>query len=251
MSGVLPIALGKATRLMECLLKGGKEYICIMHIHSEIPVSKIHKSSKNFIGKITQLPPVKSAVKRQLREREVYYIEILEIKNQDVLFRVGCQAGTYIRKLCFDWGKALGTNAHMQELVRSKASCFNDSEWYSLHDLMDAFYLYKEENNDSDLRKIIKPAEFSVTHLPKLWVIDSAVDTLCHGANLSVPGVSKFENCIQKDDLVAMFTLKDELIGLGSALMSSDELKNNEKGLVIKTSKIFMDPEVYPHYKRN
>lgn len=249
-SGVLPIALGKATRLMDCLLKGGKEYICIMHIHSEIPISKVHSSSKEFIGKITQLPPVKSAVKRQLREREIYYLEILEVKGQDVLFRVGCQAGTYIRKICSDWGKAIGTNAHMQELVRSKASSFNDNEWYSLHDVKDAFYLYKEKNDDYELRKIIKPAEFAVSHLGKVWVIDSAVDTLCHGANLSVPGVSKFEAGIEKDNLVAMFTLKGELIGLGSALMSSSDIKNNEKGLVVKTSKIFMEPETYPHFKR-
>jgi len=236
---------------MEALLKGGKEYICLMHIHSEINEEEIRKSSEKFIGKIMQLPPVKSAVKRQLREREIYYIEILEIKKQDVLFRIGCQAGTYIRTICVNWGKILGTNAHMQELVRSKASCFNDSEWYSLHDLMDAFYLYKEENDDSELRKIIKPSEFAVSHLPKVWVIDSAVDTLCHGANLSIPGIAKFEDCIEKNDLVAVFSLKNELISLGTAVMSKEDIKNNNNGIVIKSKKVFMDAEVYPHYKKS
>jgi len=250
-SGVLPIGLGKATRLMEALLKGGKEYVCLMHIHSEINEDIIRKSSERFIGKIIQLPPVKSAVKRQLREREIYYIEILEIKGQDILFKVGCQAGTYIRRLCDDFGKYLGTKAHMQELVRTKACNFTDSEWYSLHDVMDAFYLYKEENNDSELRKIIKPSEFAVSHLPKLWVIDSAVDTLCHGANLSIPGISKFESCIEKNDLVAVFSLKEELISLGTAVMSSEDIKSNERGIAIKSKKVFMEPEVYPHYKKS
>src|SRR3990167_2789369 len=140
---------------MDALLKAGKEYVCIMHIHTKIPVLEIHKSSKEFIGKIIQLPPVKSAVKRQLREREIYYLEILEIKNQDVLFKVGCQAGTYIRTLCVNWGKALGTNAHMQQLVRTKAGPFNDKEWSSLQDIKDACTLYLE-GNENEIKKVIK-----------------------------------------------------------------------------------------------
>jgi len=234
---------------MDALLKAGKEYVCLMHIHTPITQSKIHKSSKEFIGKIIQMPPVKSAVKRQLREREIYYLEILEIKNQDVLFIVGCQAGTYIRTLCVNFGKALGTNAHMQQLVRTKSGPFNEKESYSLQDIKDAFTLY-EEGEESQLKKILKPAEFAVQHLPKIWVIDSAVDTLCHGANLSIPGISKLNNKIEKNDLVAIFTLKEELVALGSAILTSEEIMNQEKGLVIKTSKVYMDPETYPHFKR-
>jgi len=243
--GVLPVSLGKATRIMDALLKAGKEYVCIMHI-----VLEIHKSSKDFIGKITQLPPVKSAVKRQLREREIYYLEILEIKNQDVLFVVGCQAGTYIRRICDDWGKALRTKAHMQELVRTKAGPFNSKEWNSLYELKDAYELYKQ-GNDKELRRIVKPTEFAVRHLLKIYLIDSAVDTICHGANLSIPGISKIETKIEKDNLVALLTLKNELIGLGTALLSTEDILKNEKGLAVKTSKVFMNPETYPHYKRN
>ncbi|MBS3152814.1 RNA-guided pseudouridylation complex pseudouridine synthase subunit Cbf5 [Candidatus Woesearchaeota archaeon] len=248
-TGVLPISLGKATKIMEALLKAGKEYICLMHIHSQIPQSKIHKSSKEFIGKIIQLPPVKSAVKRQLREREIYYLEILEIKNQDVLFKVGCQAGTYIRTLCVNWGKALGTNAHMQQLVRTKAGPFNDKEWSSLQDIKDSFSLY-EEGNEKELRKIIKPIEFAVQHLAKICIVDSAVDTICHGANLSIPGISKLHSNIEREDLVAITSLKDELIAIGNALMTSEEIMKNEKGLVIKINKVFMEPETYPHFKK-
>ena len=234
---------------METQLKAGKEYICLMHIHSLISQSKIHKISKDFIGKIIQLPPVKSAVKRQLREREIYYLEILEIKGQDVLFKVGCQAGTYIRKLCFDLGKALGTNANMQQLVRTKAGPFNDKEWYSLQDIKDAFTLY-EEGNEKELKKIIKPVEYGVQHLPKIWITDSAVDTLCHGANLSIPGVSKLQSKIEKEDWVALMTLKDELIGTGITQLTSEEIIKNQKGLAVKINKVFMDPETYPHYRK-
>ncbi len=248
-SGVLPCALNKSTKVLEALLKAGKEYICLMHIHTPMTQSKIHKTSREFIGKITQMPPVKSAVKRQYREREIYYLEILEIKDQDVLFKVGCQAGTYIRTLCDSWGKALGSKAHMQQLVRTKAGPFNENEWYSLQDIKDAFQLYNE-GNESELKKILKPIEFGVTHLQKIWIIDSAVDSLCHGANLSIPGISKLNNNINKNDLVAIMTLKNELVAIGDAILNSEEIIKAEKGLTIKIRKVFMDPETYPHFKR-
>ena len=248
-SGVLPCALNKSTKVLEALLKAGKEYICLMHIHTPMTQSKIHKTSKEFIGKIMQMPPVKSAVKRQYREREIYYLEILEIKNQDVLFKVGCQAGTYIRTICDSWGKALGTKAHMQQLIRTKAGPFKEDEWYSLQDIKDAFQLY-EEGNEKELRKILKPIEFGVTHLQKIWIIDSAVDSICHGANLSIPGISKLSDQINKNDLVAIFTLKDELVAMGTAQLNSEEIIKLEKGLTITIKKVFMDPEVYPHFKR-
>lgn len=249
-TGVLPISIGKATKIMDALLKAGKEYICLMHIHKPMSQSKIHKTSKEFIGKITQLPPIKSAVKREFREREIYYLEILEINDQDVLFKIGCQAGTYIRKICTDFGKALGTNAHMQELIRTKAGPFNENEWYSLQDIKDTFTLY-QEGDEKTIKKILKPVEFAVQHLPKIWLVDSAVDTICHGANLSIPGISKLQSNIEKENLVALMTLKDELIALGTTLMPSEEIIKNTKGLAIKTTKVFMDPETYPHFKRS
>src|SRR3989338_5887164 len=248
-TGVLPISLGRATKIMEALLKAGKEYVCLMHLHSNVSQSNIHKAFKEFIGKITQLPPLKSAVKRQFREREIYYLEILEIKNQDVLFVVGCQAGTYIRTLCVQIGKMLGTNAHMQQLVRTKEGPFNDKEWYSLQDIKDACTLYLE-GNENEIKKVIKPVEFALQHLPKVWVIDSAVDSLCHGTNLSIPGIYKIENCIKKDDLTAVFTLKNELICLGRSLMFSEDIMKNNKGSAVIITRVFMDPEVYPHYKK-
>ncbi len=151
---------------METLLKAGKEYVCMMHIHEKATQSKIHKASKEFIGKITQLPPVKSAVKRQLREREIYYLEILEIRDQEVLFKVGCQAGTYIRTLCVNYGKALGTNAHMQQLVRTKAGPFNEQEWYSLQDIKDAYTLY-QEGKEEEIKKNIKNCRICSSTLTK------------------------------------------------------------------------------------
>ncbi|MCG2718855.1 MAG: RNA-guided pseudouridylation complex pseudouridine synthase subunit Cbf5 [Nanoarchaeota archaeon] len=249
-TGVLPIALGRSTKIVQTLLKSGKEYVCLMHLHKELTQSKIQKSVKSFVGKIKQKPPVRSAVKRELREREVYYLNIHEIDGKEVLFKIGCQAGTYIRKIAHDWGKKLGVGAHMAQLVRTKAGPFNDEDWVTFHDIKDAYEVYKE-GNEEPLKKLIHPIEDAVEHLPMIWVVDTAVDTLCHGADLSTPGISKLHDKIKKDDMVAIMTLKGELIGLGDSLMTSKEMMKEEKGIAVKTKKILMEPGIYPKFTKN
>lgn len=242
--GVLPIALGRATRIVQTLLKAGKEYVGLMHLHKEISKNKIVRVSKEFIGKVKQLPPVKSAIRRKLREREIYYLKILEIDGKDVLFRIGCEAGFYIRKFCVQFGEKLDCGAHLVGLIRTKAGPFTDKDWVSLQDLKDAYEFYKD-GSEEEIKKVIQPIERAVEHLPKIWVFDTAVDALCHGADLYVIGVAKLNSYVEKNDLIAIFTLKDELICLGNAEMSSKEMLKKEKGLAVRTSKVFMEPGVY------
>ena len=244
-TGVLPIALGRATRVVQTLLKSGKEYIGLMHLHREVPESEINEAAKEFIGKIKQLPPIRSAVKRQIREREIYYLKILEISDKDVLFKIGCEAGFYIRKFCVQFADKLNINAHLMQLVRTKAGPFTEKTWCTLHDLKDSYINWKEKNNEKDLRKIILPIEAAVKHLPKIWILDSAVNTVCHGADLSVPGISKLESDIKMGDLVAILTLKNELVCLGKALIDSKDLLTEKKAVAVKTSKVFMQRNTY------
>ena len=244
MTGCLPIALEKATRIVQTLLPAGKEYVALMHLHKKISEIEVKKAFEKFSGEITQLPPIRSAVKRQERKRKIYYIEILEIDNQDILFKIGCQAGTYVRKYVHDLAKYLGCGGHMQQLIRTKAGPFTDKEMFTLHDLKDAYELYKE-GNEKEIKKIIKPFEIAVNHLGKIWITDSAVNPLCHGADLYVPGVSKITTGIQKDDVVAVFTLKNELVCIGNAMLDSDSLLKEEKGTAVKTTKVFMERGVY------
>ena len=213
-TGVLAVAFGRATRIVNFLLTAGKEYVCLMHLHSDHEEYHIRKAISEFIGKIDQLPPIKSAIKRQKRQRKIYYIDVLDIQGKEVLFKVGCQAGTYIRKLCHDIGQKLGSGAHMSQLIRTKAGPFDIEDSITLQDLKDAFYYYKEENNDKFLKSVIKPVENAVYHLPKIWVMDTTVDTLCHGADLATPGISKLHSGIRHNNTVAIMTLKDELVGV-------------------------------------
>jgi H/ACA ribonucleoprotein complex subunit 4 len=249
-SGVLPTAIGRATRVVQCLLTSGKEYITLMHLHNDVSEKQIRKACNEFIGKIRQLPPIKSSVKRQLRYRKIYYLEILEIKGQDVLFKVGTQAGTYIRKLVHDIGQKIGCGAHMAELRRTKAGPFREDTLVTLQDVSDALHFYKEEGNEKYLRKIIQPIENGVQHLAKVWIMDSTVDTLCHGASLKIPGIVKVESDIQVDDPIAIMTLKNELVAFGKALMISKEMISNERGIAMIANKVFMLPGVYPKIER-
>jgi len=245
-TGVLPVALGSATRVTQALLPAGKEYVCIMHVHDDVPEEKIRWAMNEFIGKITQLPPVKSAVVRKEREREIYYLDIMEIDGRDVLFRMGCEAGTYVRKVCHDVGELLSCGAHMAELIRTKAGPFSDKTWVTLQDLEDAYAFYKEDNNEKFLRHCVKPMEIAVNHLPKVWVHDSAIDSICHGASLNVPGIVKLHSKIQKNDLIAVMSLKEELVALGNAFINSGQIFSEQKGLCVRINKVFMPPGVYP-----
>ena len=165
------------------------------------------------------------------------------------MFRVGCQAGTYIRKLVHDIGEALTCGAHMLELRRTKAGPFNESTLCTLQDLKDAYYYFKEEQNEAELRKRILPVEFAVSHLPKVWVLDTTVDSICHGATLATPGISKVESDIQTGEDVAILTLKGELVAVGKALLISKDMLG-EKGLAVKSSQVFMEPGTYPKVQK-
>lgn len=246
-TGLLPCALGRGTRIVQSLLTAGKEYVCIMHLHDDYEENKLRDVvNSQFIGKIRQLPPVKSAVKRQYRFRKIYYLEILEIKGRDVLFVVGCQAGTYIRKLVHDIGVAMGSGAHMAELRRTKAGPFNESTALcSLQDLADAFYYYKE-GDEGPIRALVKPIEVAVNHLPKVWVTDTTVNAMATGATLKTPGISKVESEIQVDEPVAVMTLKNELISVGRSLMTSKQMVHEPRGIAVKSTQVFMFPGVYP-----
>ncbi|WNY25418.1 tRNA pseudouridine synthase B [Methanolapillus millepedarum] len=245
-TGTQPVMIGKATRAVAALRLSGKEYICLMKLHRGVPKKRIESVLSEFVGGVYQMPPVRSAVKRAVRVRQIYYIEPLEITDTLVLMKVGCEAGTYIRKLCHDIGMALGVGAHMQELIRSKAGPFTDSEWVSLWELKDAYFDWKESGDESELRRVILPMESAFSHLPKIVVRDTAVDALCSGAFLARAGIVSYETSLQKGEMAAVFSQKGEIISLSVALMSPDEIQNSKNGFVAKPKAVLMEKGTYP-----
>ena len=242
-TGVLPVATQKATRVLKLMLESDKEYICAMRFHKPVPEKKLREICKEFTGKIYQKPPVKSAVKRKLRVKEVKNIEILEIEERNVLMRVSCEAGTYIRKLCYDIGEALGVGANMENLRRTKVGHLWEENVITLQDLLDAHIFWKEEGMESEIRRCVHPIEEGI-NIPKIWIRDTAVDAVCHGAKLMTIGVKKCEE-IQSGERVAVMTLKNELVALGKALMSSREMLEQE-GVAVTTERVLMERGTYP-----
>lgn len=252
-TGVLPTMLGDATRIVRTLLLSGKEYVCLMRLHQDVPQKKLRAALDEFVGVIYQRPPLVSAVKRQVRKRTIYYINFLEMNGRDVLFIVGCEAGTYIRKLCHDIGEAIGCGAHMYELRRTRSGPFEeDDTLITLHMLKDAITIYKETGDEKPLRKCIYPMENALAHLPKIIVKDNAVDALAHGAHLGVQGISRLETGINPGDMVAVFTHMGEVVSIGKAKLTSEEMLKLKEGQAIDTAAVVMKPGVYPAgWKKN
>lgn len=251
MTGVLPVALGNVTKAMPVLSGVDKEYVGVMHLHKEVPEDILRNViEEKFIGKIRQRPPVKSAVARVEREREIYFFDILEIDGKDVLFKVGCQAGTYIRKLCSDLGFALKVGAHMSELRRTKAGNFTDRQSHSLVEIRDAYEFWKENGNEAALRKMLIPIEYAISHVKKVFVKDSAVDALCNGSPLYPKGIARIQKDIIRGETVGLMTLKEELVALGISKMTSEEMFERKIGTAVRIDRVLMPRGVYPRWEK-
>lgn len=211
-TGVLPVFLNRACKLLGYFLGEDKEYIGIMRFHKDISLEKIkEKIKEKFIGEIIQMPPVKSRVKRQLRPRTIYKFELLEKKDKDILFQVECQGGTYIRKLIDDLGKELGIGAHMLELRRVRAGIFNEDSIVNLYDFEKAVNEYKK-GNESLLRKIIFPGEIISQAYPVMQIKLDNLGQLFTGKPIFKRDLLKDKGW-KKDSIVCAFS-EEKFIGM-------------------------------------
>lgn len=252
MTGVLPVAFEDATKVIQALLLSGKEYVCAMRLHSDVSEGSVKAILDEFQDAIYQRPPLRASVKHRLRTRRIYYLTFLEMERKNVLFLVGCEGGTYIRKLCYDLGEALGTGAHMQELRRTRAGPFTENDGLvSLYDVSYFYDQWKEKGDESALRRFIFPMERALALLPRVFVRDSAVDALCHGANLAAPGVLSLDADVRRGDVVAVFTQKGEAVTYAKALASAEEMLAIEHGLMAQTMRVLMERGTYPKMWRS
>jgi H/ACA ribonucleoprotein complex subunit 4 len=247
-TGVLPVTLEDSTKMVQALLHSGKEYVCVMKLHGDAEETRIRHVLEEFQDQIYQRPPLRASVKRQLRTRRIYYIDFFEVNGRNVLFKVGCEGGTYIRKLCYDIGEILGCGAHMQELRRTRAGPFveNSSSRVRLHDVAYWFAEWEAKKDEKILRKFVQPMEAALVLTPKIVVRDSAVDALCHGANLTAPGILSVETGIQKGSMTAVLTLKGEAVALAQALLSTEEILDLKHGTVATLQRVLMPRGTYP-----
>ena len=245
-SGVLPIALGDSTKVLQGISNVDKEYVGVMLLHSAVDQERVKSVFREFTGKIYQRPPLKSAVKRRIRIKTVYSLDIMEFDGRYILFKADVESGTYIRKLCYDIGEVLGVGASMRELRRTRVGCFREENAVDLNTLREAYTLWRDYGDETLLRKVIRPVEEMIIHLPRIYIRDSAVDAIAHGASLAAPGVAKVEEGIMNGQLVALMTLKGELVALAESMVSTDEILSMSKGIVAKPTRVIMPRGVYP-----
>ena len=245
-SGVLPLGLGEGTKALGVLLLGPKEYHALGRLHSLPPKEKLEQTLDLFRGEIFQKPPQRSAVVRQTRTRTIYELELLEQKERLILLRVLCEAGTYIRKLYYDMGEILGPGGSMIELRRSRVHQFSEDNLVTMHQLADGFATWKETGDTSKLTQMILPIEHALSEIKSVVIRDSAIDSLCHGAQLAIPGILEISPGLNQGDLVGIYSQKGEIVALAESLLSENEIKDNTKGYAFQTKRIIMKPNTYP-----
>jgi len=218
-TGCLPTLLGTATRAVPALQRTGKEYVAVLELHGPVPAD-LGDVLAEFEGPIYQRPPKKSAVARERRVREVHALDVLDRADRQVLLRVSCESGTYVRKLCHDVGLALGTGAHMGDLRRTAAGPFEDADLATLHDLADGLAEWRERDDDEWLRDVVDPAERALVDLPSVTIARSAALEVAEGAPVYAPGVLDADDAVADEDgddaLVACYTPDGAAVCLGT-----------------------------------
>lgn len=205
-----------------------------MRLHSAIEnVSKLYSAVETLTGALFQRPPLIAAVKRQLRIRTIYQSKLIEYDPSRHLgvFWISCEAGTYVRTLCVHLGLLVGTGSismhfpftdrdvscrypggHMQELRRVRSGIMSENDnLVTMHDLLDAQYLHDTTKDESYLRRVVMPLETLLTSFKRVVVKDSAVNAICYGAKLMIPGLLRFADGIDCGDEIVMITTKGEV----------------------------------------
>lgn len=246
-TGALTLLLGKATRLTEVVLSGNKTYIAVLKIDSSISSRQVEEVLERFSGEIYNVPPLESAVKIRVRTRTIQEIKLLESDQEDGLHTVSvsCQAGTYIRTLARDIGLMLGTPCVLSELHRHSTGSFEQSSLCTMQQLADAAML-AEEGDEEALCRLIAPVERILGSIPGVWVRDSAIASICHGAPLAVPGVVSLDSGMSAGDKTVIWSSKGEAIAVGEMIVDSSDVPNMTEGELVKPKIVLMDKDEYP-----
>ena len=247
-TGCLVVCIDRATRLVKSQQSAGKEYTCIYRLHDSIPVKRIKQELEKLKGALFQRPPLISAVKRQLRVRTVYEMKHIEHdpeRNMGI-FWVSVESGFYARTICVHLGLMLGCGGQMQELRRPRSGIMTEKDCSTMHDILDAQWLYDNHKDESYLRRVIRPLEALLTGHKRIIMKDSAVNAICYGAKILLPGVLRYEDGIEINEEIVVCTTKGEAICLGIAQMTTATMASCDHGIVAKIKRVVMERDLYP-----
>lgn len=249
-TGCLIVCIDRATRLVKSQQTSGKEYVAIVRLHDAIEgEAKLASAIEKLTGALFQRPPLISAVKRQLRIRTIYDSKLVEYDEERRLgvFHVSCEAGTYIRTLCVHLGLLLGVGGHMQELRRVRSGILDENKHLvTMHQVLDAQWLYDNRKDETYLRRVVKPLELLLTGFKRIVVKDSAVNAICYGAKVMLPGLLRFADDIETNKEVVIMSTKGEAIAIGIAQMTTAVMATVDHGVVATIKRVIMERDTYP-----
>ncbi|WML35081.1 tRNA pseudouridine(55) synthase TruB [Clostridium sp. OS1-26] len=234
-SGVLPICIGRATKLVDYIMNDYKIYKVELRLgvvtdtydregkvlkNEDVTLSKeeVEEAIKSFIGEIDQVPPMYSALKvngqrlyslarqgieveRKARRINIYNIDILDIKVPTVTFNVKCSKGTYIRSLCYDIGEKLKCGGAMWNLQRVQTGSFNILDSVELEHL----------NSDNILEHLI-PMDKALSEYPEIHLDEKYEKLVFNGVTIKDKSLI---NDIENDRLYRVYLKNNEFIGIG------------------------------------
>lgn len=264
-TGVLPLVVGRATKIARYVTGGDKRYVATIRLGvstdtldaegkvvAEKPVtcteSDVRTALATFVGEIDQLPPMYSAKKQQGTrlyelarqgkevEREpkritIHELTLLETSLPDVVVDVRCSAGTYVRVLAQDLGDKLGCGGHLKALRRTEAGPFTLEGAVTLESLV--------ENPKAALEHLL-PVERALDHLPKIALPAGVVKMIRSGHQLSVADVRALDlPALRENDPVVLVSDHGELIAVAHAVIPTAELGNYRRDeRAIKTERV-------------
>jgi tRNA pseudouridine55 synthase len=259
--GVLPVCVGKATKLSDVIMDGRKSYRAMLRLgmttttedasgevletkEVDFNEDRIREVVASFIGKLEQVPPMYSAVKvngkklyelaregkeieRKSRTIEVYDIRIRQFLPPDrVEIDVDCSKGTYIRTLCSDIGKALGCGGHMAELLRTRTGAFSLENAIKLDEL-------KALAEQEKVETVLLTMEEALEDFPVVKVSEKSQKFLYNGGKIQERFLTEKPAVLTEGEIVATYDYENNLVGLY-------ELIKDENSFLIKPYKMLI-----------
>lgn len=238
-TGVLPILIGKATKISKYLIEHNKTYIATISLGEKtdtgddqgniiekdlnfqnISCKQIGDVLKTFIGKQKQIPPIYSAIKingkkayeyarkgqtveLEPRNIEIYSIDLIKIENNEITFEVSCSKGTYIRTLCEDIAKKLGTIGYMKELTRTNVNEFKLENAVTIDEIKENSLIVKE--------KVIN-IETIFKDKPELKLNDRKKELFLNGVRLTFEEPNDIYRIYNNNEFIGLGIVQDNLL---------------------------------------
>ncbi len=232
-TGVLPLCVGRATKLVQFIMAGNKQYEGIIRLgistdsydafgkiieKREVPrldIEQVKAIAKDFIGKQMQVPPPYSAakykgtplykfarkgieIKKKPKEIEIFSFDILELKDSKIKFKIYCTKGTYVRSIVHEFGLKLGCGAHLESLTRIKSGPFSIDRAYDPKSIERAI-------TNGELNRCLITEEEALSHIPCVIIPDDTALALRQGRAVSAPLIEELVELQEVDTKKSKF----------------------------------------------